>query len=77
MATTFHLFGGPGDGTALLFEQPPKVYDLPIKPGDRHPAGRAFTRYRLSDEWSKHFKKPVLVPGDFPGSPPKRELQTA
>lgn len=67
------FFGGVNDGGKGAFTQAPQIYDYPHKAGDRG----NFTRYVRSDEWSQHFGKLVFIPQDFPGRPPKRELQAA
>ena len=74
---TVTLYGGHADGETLSFAQAPKFYDAPTKSGDRHPVEGAFTRYRPSASWSRHFGRQTMVPMGFPGLPPTRAHQTA
>jgi hypothetical protein len=68
-----YFYGGVIDGLKSSFTKGIDSYDHPHAKGDR---GK-YTRYVRNDEWSQHFGKLIFVPQDFPGRPPKRELQTA
>lgn len=64
----FMLYGGPNDGSRIPYEgEAPEFFDAPFPV-----AGNLPTLYQLNAAWSEHFKRPVMVPLDFPGTPPRQ-----
>ncbi|WP_300931457.1 hypothetical protein [Prosthecobacter sp.] len=65
------LYAGPLDGLVIdASKTTARSFILPVKE-------QPDTLYHESKEWSDHFKRRVATHENFPGLPPKRELQEA